>query len=226
MPKDQLRPGDLQDLRVASRAARAGLLEQQRLALRPLVSPHGIYHGKLWQLEETHGKGCWELRKLCDLLGAKACVAARGKATGTNQGLAKPQANQELVERSEAPSCLLLLSHEIFFKEKLKESLASELTATPTRPWQELAAFRRLPTTSETRSSRSTKLLRDTPTGTGAEAPSACGPQEPDCIRAHLCAFPRALCSGWSSLNSSLKSSCSFSREVERTGPEQAEPCL
>lgn len=82
MPKDQLRPGDLQDLRVASRAARAGLLEQQRLALRPLVSPHGIYHGKLWQLEETHGKGCWELRKLCALLGAKACVAARGKPQG------------------------------------------------------------------------------------------------------------------------------------------------
>lgn len=123
------------------------------------------------------------------------------------------------MERSEAPNCLLLLSHEILFKEKLKESLASELTATPIRPWQELAAFWRLPTTSEMRSSCSTKLLGDTPTGTGAEAPSACGPQEPDCIRAHLC-------SGWSSLNSSLKSLHSFLREVECTVPERAEPCL
>lgn len=52
------------------------------------------------------------------LLGAKACVAARGKATGTNRALAKQQANQELVERSDAPSCLLLLSHKILFKEK------------------------------------------------------------------------------------------------------------
>lgn len=91
----------MQDLQVASPAARAGLLEQECLALRPSVSPDGIRHGKPRRLKETRGKGCWVLGAQgaggwkvtvqesteehgSPLLGAKACIAARGKATGTN----------------------------------------------------------------------------------------------------------------------------------------------